>query len=189
MLRVLLASTCIAFVLGSASASYAAKKSRVLSLADMETSGNANIAPAHEARLHIPGVSYVHIRFTLPSDFKRDSVATVRLFFTSPVPGCAVDVGAISARRWRNGHQSSYATSPAGGFTETVGGATPVPDGQGIMFYKDFKLAPATTGGITGQRRNDTVTVKVGRNADTPDDTCGATLYLITGKLIYEARK
>ncbi len=57
------------------------------------------------------------------------------------------------------------------------------------MFYKDFKLAPAKTGGITGQRRNDTVTVEVGRNGGGSDDTCTIDLSLITGKLIYEARK
>lgn len=192
MLRVLLASTCIAFVLGTASESNAARKSRVLSLGDMEVDGNAEIDRACCVNLQGQGISYVRIRLTLPSDFKRDSVATVRLFFQYEefvdMPDCAVDVGGISAARWRNGYKFSHVSSPASGFTEIVGGSTPAPDGR-KLFYKDFKLAPATTGNITDQRPNDTVTVNVGRNADTSADTCDFDLLLITAKLKYEARK
>ncbi len=186
MIRILTVLVAMVVTLAATNPSQAARKMRVLSLADMNVIGEGVLSPALYITMPNSGTTNVLIRLTLPSDYKRNSIATLRLFFWTSGVDCTVGLEAVGANRWRIGSRFSNIGGPQSGFTAETAGPTPVPEVSQSLFYKDFKLAPVTIGNIAGQRSNDIISVMVGRAAFNSGDTCTQPLYLVSARLKYK---
>jgi hypothetical protein len=121
--------------------------------------------------------------FTLPSDFKKNSTATLRLTLANPGVNCSMRFGFDRVDRWRTG---VVPISGAPGAIGVSGGATKdVALGPNQTIVKSYEVKGMTTGPIRGQRKGDTVSIVFERDGDNGSDTCG-NILVISGELRYK---
>lgn len=99
----------------------------------------------------------VAVSFTLPKDYKKNSVVTVRLrlSISADSPLCNVILAGDGTYRARNGSVFDVVSAPNSGFTVVGPGPFAVPSTPNQMFAKTFELRKATVGSILDQKAGD----------------------------------
>jgi hypothetical protein len=126
------------------------------------------------------------VNIALPTDFKANSTATLRILLMSDDGGCAVAMKATGIYRMRDGRNVLKLSGAGSGFTIS-GSATALSPAAGRVFSKDFRLAPATLGPVTTQIAGDVIGAMISRQGASGSDTCAGGLYAQGARLIYTA--
>lgn len=124
------------------------------------------------------------INFVLPPDYVPDSVVKVQLHAQQPVGACSVVLDVVSSTRRRNNLPSSN----LGGGVQAAGN-NPVISfaGAAVVRVKSYLVKTPSGISITGTNPGDSITIRLDRLVDKPEDNCEGPLFIAGIQVIYES--
>ncbi len=131
----------------------------------------------------------VSVGLTLPADFKKNTGATLKVYFMSTESApCDIVFLPMSITRMRRGLVYSPQNAVVGGFTNASDSPKHLDRDHHTLYVQNFRITPMSTGTVVGHRPFDTFRLGFIRKGSDQLDTCDESILLVSARLSYKVR-